>query len=195
MRSLSKKILLLLIALMPVAALAHIGHDDVEHLGFLAGFLHPFTGLDHLAAMLAVGIWSAMTTKRIWVAPVSFASLLLVGACLGIVGVTLPLVEPMIATSLLVIGLLLAVQVKLPAIAGAALVGAFAIFHGLAHGTELASASNIVAALIGMVLGTALIHLTGLGLGRVLMKFHVTWARVIGGAVSVLGLGFLTGLV
>ncbi|GHT81805.1 urease accessory protein [Betaproteobacteria bacterium] len=175
-------------------ASAHVGHDHGE-LGFLAGFFHPFSGLDHLAAMLAVGIWSAMTTRRFWVAPLSFASLLLVGAVLGVAGVAFPAVEPMIAVSLLVIGLLLAAQARLPALAGGSIVGLFAIFHGAAHGVELAEAGNIVAALAGMVLGTALIHLGGLGLGRALMRFSVTWARVVGGAVSALGLGLLAGLV
>ncbi|GHU29380.1 urease accessory protein [Betaproteobacteria bacterium] len=164
-------------------------------MGFMAGLLHPLTGADHLAAMLAVGVWSAMTTRRIWVAPVSFAALLLVGALLGIAGVSFPAVEPMIAASLLVIGLLLATQAKLPLAACAALVGVFAIFHGAAHGTELASAEPVAAALAGMVLGTALIHIAGLLLGRVLMQRHIVLARLAGGAISVFGVGLLTGVV
>lgn len=189
-----KSALFILLALASATAFAHAGHGE-ETMGFMAGLLHPLTGADHLAAMLAVGVWSAMTTRRIWVAPVSFAALLLVGALMGIAGVSLPAVEPMIAASLLVIGLLLATQAKLPLAACAALVGAFAIFHGAAHGTELASAEPIAAALAGMVLGTALIHIAGLLLGRVLMQRHIVLARLAGGAISIFGVGLLTGVV
>lgn len=189
-----KSALFILLALASSTAFAHAGHGE-EAMGFMAGLLHPLTGGDHLAAMLVVGIWSAMTTRRIWVAPVSFAALLLVGALLGIAGVSFPAVEPMIAASLLVIGLLLATQAKLPLALCAALVGAFALFHGAAHGTELASATPVAAALAGMVLGTALIHIVGLSVGRVLMQRHVALARIAGGAVSMLGVGLLTGVV
>ncbi|MDR3053898.1 MAG: HupE/UreJ family protein [Zoogloeaceae bacterium] len=183
-----------LLALASSAAFAHAGHGE-ETMGFVAGLLHPLTGADHLAAMLAVGVWSAMTTRRVWVAPVSFAALLLIGALMGISGVSFPAVEPMIAASLLVIGLLLATQAKLPLLASAGLVGAFALFHGAAHGTELASAEPVAAALAGMVLGTALIHIAGLSLGRVLTQRHVMLARLAGGAISVFGVGLLTGVV
>jgi urease accessory protein len=189
-----KIILFALLALVSSTAFAHAGHGE-EAMGFVAGLLHPLTGADHLAAMLAVGIWSAMTTRRIWVAPVSFAALLLVGALMGIAGVSFPAVEPMIAASLLVIGLLLATQAKLPLAVCAGLVGAFAIFHGAAHGTELATASPVAAALAGMVLGTALIHIAGLLMGRVLMQRHVLLARLAGGVVSLFGVGLLTGVV
>jgi urease accessory protein len=182
-----------LFALIPSAVLAHVGHADAPS-GFAAGFLHPFTGVDHLAAMLAVGIWSAMTTRRIWVAPLSFAGLLLIGALAGIAGVAFPAVEPMIAASLLVIGLLLATQAKLPLAACAALVGAFALFHGAAHGAELAASASVAAALAGMVLGTALIHVAGLALGRYALRRHVLWARAAGGLISVLGVGLLAGM-
>ncbi|MDR0588248.1 MAG: HupE/UreJ family protein [Burkholderiales bacterium] len=195
MRHFLKLCVLLSVALVPSLAFAHIGHGESAPIGFIAGFTHPFTGLDHLAAMLAVGIWSAMTTKRIWVAPVSFASLLLVGALLGVAGVSLPVIEPVIAASLLVIGLLIAVQVKLPVWAGALIVGAFAVFHGAAHGTELAEVNNVAGALIGMVVATASIHIAGLAIGRFLMRYPLVWARAAGGAVSVLGLGFLVGIV
>ncbi|MDR1889864.1 MAG: HupE/UreJ family protein [Zoogloeaceae bacterium] len=189
-----KFVLFALLTLVSSVAFAHVGHGE-EAMGFIAGLLHPLTGADHLAAMLAVGVWSAMTTRRIWVAPVSFAALLLVGALLGIAGVSFPAVEPMIAASLLVIGLLLATQAKLPLAVCASLVGAFAIFHGAAHGTELAGADPVAAALAGMVLGTALIHIAGLLLGRLLMRRHIFLARLAGGAISVFGIGLLTGVV
>lgn len=179
----------------PGLALAHLGNDAGLHhgLGFLAGLEHPFTGLDHLLAMVAVGIWSAMTTKRIWLAPASFAGMLLVGALLGAAGLSLGGIEPIIAASLLVLGLLVAARVHLPGPAGASLVGAFALFHGVAHGTELAGANVFAAALAGMLLGTLLLHLAGIGIGLTLNARNPWWSRVLGGGVALLGGGLLAG--
>ncbi|MDR0529647.1 MAG: HupE/UreJ family protein [Zoogloeaceae bacterium] len=176
------------------AAIAHTGHAE-EPLSFTAGFLHPLTGVDHLMAMLAVGMWSAMTTRRIWVAPLSFASLLLLGYVLGIIGLPIPAVESMIAASLFVIGLLLATQAQLSLDVSAALVGVFAVFHGAAHGTELANASSVWTALLGVLAGTVLIHVAGLLLGRALMCHRRVWAQIVGGVVTVSGIGLLTGFV
>ena len=173
----------LALAALSFSAAAHVG-DAHDHGGLLTGFLHPITGLDHLAAMLAVGVWSAMTTKRLWVAPVSFATLLLAGALMAQAGVAFPAIEPMIAVSMLVVGLLLAAQVKLPEAAGAVLVGAFALFHGAAHGQELADG----AALAGMVLGTAVLHATGIALGLGLKRAHHWLPRLAGGGVALMGL-------
>ncbi|MDM7942328.1 MAG: HupE/UreJ family protein [Hydrogenophaga sp.] len=171
------------LATLSFSAAAHVGgaHD---HGGLLTGFLHPITGLDHLAAMLAVGVWSAMTTRRLWVAPLSFAALLLAGALLAQAGIGFPAIEPMIAASLLVVGLLLAAQVKLPEAAGAVLVGTFALFHGAAHGQELADG----AALAGMVLGTAALHGVGIAMGLGLQRANHWAPRVAGGVVAVMGL-------
>jgi len=166
------------------SALAHVGADAGDHHGLLTGFTHPLTGLDHLAAMLAVGVWSAMTTRRIWAAPLTFAGLLLGGALLAQGGVAFPGIEPMIAASMLVVGLLLAAQVRLPEAAGALLVGAFALFHGAAHGQELAGAS----ALLGMVAGTAALHLAGMGLGLLLRARSAWLPRLAGIAVALFGL-------
>ena len=128
--------------------------------------MHPFTGLDHLVAMLAVGVWSALAAaqpgwRSLAAAPLSFAALLWIGALLALGGASLPAVEPMIATSLLVLGLLVATRRALPTPAGMALVGGFALFHGAAHGAELAGP----AALAGMVLATGLLHGAGLLIG------------------------------
>ena len=177
------------LAALSFSAAAHVG-DAHDHGGFLTGFLHPITGLDHLAAMLAVGVWSAMTTRRLWVAPVSFAALLVAGALLAQSGVAFPAIEPMIAASMLVVGLLLAVQVKLPEAAGAVLVGTFALFHGAAHGQELADG----AALAGMLVGTALLHAMGIGLGLGLKRGHQWLPRLVGGIVAVMGLNMGWGL-
>jgi urease accessory protein len=183
---------------LPALAFAHAGdapHDHGVSLGFSAGFLHPFTGLDHLAAMLAVGLWSALTQtgRRMLAAPFAFAGLLLVGALIGAAGIAsaLPGVEPMVAASVLALGLIAATRWKLSAAASSALVGAFAVFHGLAHGAELGGGT----ALIGMVAATALLHGGGLALGLKLRALAPVWSRAAGGAIALLGLGLLTRLV
>ncbi|MFA9439774.1 HupE/UreJ family protein [Uliginosibacterium sp. sgz301328] len=181
---------------LPGLALAHTGADGGAHhlAGFGEGLAHPFTGMDHLAAMVAVGIWSAMTARRAWIAPLSFASLVLAGALMGIANVALPAVEPMIAASLLVLGLLVATRASLPAGAGAVLAGGFALFHGLAHGTELTAAHSVAGALAGMVLGTALLHVAGLAIGHAMLRANAWWPRLLGGGVALLGAGFFTGM-
>lgn len=171
-------------------ALAHVGADGGGHHGFLSGLLHPITGLDHLAAMVAVGVWSAATTRRFWIAPIAFALTLFAGALLAQGGVAFPAIEPMIAASMLVVGLLLAARAKLPEAAGALLVGAFALFHGAAHGQELGG----LAALLGMVAGTALLHAVGMGLGQVLVKHSPWWTRAAGAVVALMGLNMGWGL-
>jgi urease accessory protein len=185
-----------IVTLLPSLALAHVGTDTHGHhslsAGFAAGFTHPFTGLDHLAAMLAVGVWSALAAPRAgWrsrvVVPFSFASLLLVGALLALDGLSLPAVEPMIATSLLVLGLLVATRQALPMGVGMALVGGFALFHGAAHGGELAGSS----ALAGMVLATGLLHGAGLLIGGRLRERSVWLARVAGLASAAFGAALL----
>ncbi len=174
----------LLLGAASTAALAHVGGDGGEHHGFLNGALHPITGLDHLAAMLAVGMWSAMTTRRVWLAPLSFAALLLLGALVAKLGLGLPAIEPMIAASMLVVGLLVATRTQLPEWAGAALVGAFALFHGAAHGQELAGGM----ALAGMVLGTAVLHAVGIAVGLGLQRTSAWWPRAAGAVVALMGL-------
>ncbi len=173
------------LAALPLAAAAHTGADAGAHHGFEAGFTHPFTGLDHLAAMLAVGLWSgtAAPRQRLWVAPAAFAALLLVGALAAHAGWVAPAVEPMIAASLLVLGLLLAARQTLAAPAAALLVGGFAVFHGAAHGNELGGAG----ALAGMVSATLLLHVAGLALGRGLRERHTWLPRAAGAAVTLLG--------
>ena len=179
----SHKFFALSAAAWPLAVWAHTGADAGAHHGFVAGLLHPFTGLDHLAAMLAVGLWSALTlNRRVWLAPLAFVSLLLVGALHG-PALGVPAVEPMIALSLLVLGLFVAARVKAAAPVGAFLVGAFALFHGAAHGEELRGE----AALAGMVLGTCALHALGLALGLRLRERNVWWTRAAGGAVALLG--------
>lgn len=168
---------------------AHIGIDIGSHheIGFMDGLLHPMTGLDHMAALLAVGFWGALTARRWWTTPLAFAAMLLGGALLGLAGLAFPVVEPMIAASLLVLGLLVAVRARMPVLAGAALVGVFAIFHGVAHGTELAGAAQIGALLAGMLITTVALHGLGVALGLAVRQRSAWWPRVAGVAVGLLG--------
>lgn len=179
-------------ALLPSLAIAHTGTDAGIHHGalLLDGFAHPFTGLDHLSAMVAVGVWSVLcfrhAGKRMLSVPAAFAGLLWVGGIAGVAGFGLPGVEAMVAVSLLVLGLLIAARVRLPLPAGAGLVGAFAIFHGLAHGAELPAA-----ALGGMVAATLLLHLGGMALGHFVLNRHQWLPRIAGMAVAAFGIGLL----
>ena len=170
---------------LPIAALAHPG-STAQH-GFADGFAHPFTGLDHLAAMLAVGAWSAASLRRAWVAPAAFVACLFAGAlatsgCLAVAGA-----EPLIAASLLVMGLLLAARAALAPPVAAALVSGFAFFHGASHGVELGAGP----ALAGMVLATALLHAAGLAIGLALRGRSAWWVRVPGAGLAAFGLALL----
>lgn len=180
-------------AVLPLTALAHTGSDGGGHHHFLDSFAHafshPFTGADHMAAMLAVGAWSALTVTPAWRAPAAFVVLLIAGALAGFAGLWVPGVEPMIAASVLVLGLLVAVQKKMPWVLAAALAGVFAFFHGAAHGFELAGDTGwaAVGALAGMALGSGLLHVCGMVLGKALMQRHLWLAKLAGGATAALG--------
>ncbi|MEO8388656.1 MAG: HupE/UreJ family protein [Polaromonas sp.] len=188
----------LLLAALPFAAGAHTGADEHSHLGFFTGFFHPLTGMDHLAAMVSVGLWSALAARRagpelLW-GPLGFAGMLLAGAVLGLQGMQIPAVEPMIAASLLVTGLLVVTRWHVPGIAAALIVGVFAVFHGLAHGYELADAPNAWVTLAGMLSATVLLHLTGLGVGWALRSANVWVPRVAGALVAIFGVTLLAQL-
>jgi urease accessory protein len=193
MTTLPRRLGLAAAALLPTLALAHTGAGAPHgHDAFFNGLLHPLTGIDHLAAMLALGIWSALTVRPAALAPAAFVLLLAAGALAGYAGLAVPAVEPMIAVSLLVIGLLLARRQQLPLAAGAALAGGFAFFHGVAHGSELAAGG--APALAGMLISTALLLLTGLALGRHALRSRRTLSTAAGGAVALLGSALLLGL-
>lgn len=190
-------LLLFALSVASTAALAHPGHGDEG--GFLAGFNHPFTGLDHLLVMLGVGLWSAMSVKRAWPdllwAPLGFVAVLLVGVALGMVGVTLPLVEPAIALSVVAIGLLIALRTRMPAFAAAMVVGVFAIFHGLVHGQGFAGSHDAGAAVLGLTLATILLHLVGVALGWALRsQQRPALPRFAGSAIAVAGVLVLGGI-
>ncbi|MRS99590.1 urease accessory protein UreJ [Ralstonia pickettii] len=182
-------------------AFAHPGHPGHTAEGsLLAGFLHPLTGADHLLAMVAVGVWSALASRSVrdalW-APAAFVALMILGALLGAGGVAVPMAEPMIAASLLVFGLLIAARAQLPTWGGALLCGAFALFHGYAHGTEFpAGAQTMFPYFVGgFAVATALLHTAGIG-GGFALKPRLAWlARLSGVGVALYGAGLLAAAV
>ena len=178
--------------LLSTAAFAHPGHDDS---GLTAGLLHPLTGADHLLAMLAVGLWSAIALrgKAVFAAPACFVLAMLAGAGLAFVGVSLPFVEGMIAFSVLAMGLLLAFRLELPVAVGAGIVGLFALFHGYAHGSE--ATGDVGGFIAGFAVTTALLHLAGIGIGTGLLRLNVSKvaAALLGGGIAIAGIAMLAG--
>lgn len=176
------------VLLAPALAQAHVGVGQTS--GFMHGFTHPVTGLDHVAAMVAVGLWAAQRTGRaIWMVPLTFVAVMSLGGLLGMGGVSIPFVEPGIAASVLVLGVLIAAAVRLPLVASSLLVGLFAIFHGHAHGMEMPATSSGLVYGIGFVLATGLLHGCGIGLGLCAQKLSSPRAiRYAGGAIAAFGL-------
>lgn len=165
--------------------------------GFISGFLHPIFGWDHVVAMVAVGLWGAfLGSPAIWVLPVVFPLVMAFGGALGVIGVPVPAVETGIAGSAVVLGAMVAFKVRPPIWVAAVIVGAFAIFHGHAHGTELPTASNPLSYSVGFVISTGLLHLFGIAFG-LLVRWPMGKIAVQagGGLIALLGIGFLTGVV
>jgi len=145
-------------------ALAHTGEGAIG--GFISGLLHPVLGLDHVIAMVAVGLWGAfLGMPAIWLLPVVFPLVMAFGGILGIIGIPIPAVEIGIAVSAIGLGALVAFAARPPVWIAAIIVGIFAIFHGHAHGNELPDAANPLAYSIGFVLATGLLHATGIAFG------------------------------
>jgi urease accessory protein len=174
-------------AFLPVAEAHTFGAQGT---GLTAGLVHPFMGLDHLLAMIAVGIWAGQLGGRaVWIVPLTFVSVMAAAAGLGPLGLSLPMVEPAIACSVLVLGLLIAGSVRLPTIAGAGLVGLFAVFHGYAHGLELPQAASPILYGLGFVLATTLLH--GLGIGFALSSRQYKIMQRIAGCSLIVASGLL----
>jgi len=172
-------------------------HTDAASLqgGFMSGFMHPILGLDHVVAMVAVGLWGAFLGKpAIWILPVVFPLVMAFGGALGVAGVNIPYIETGIALSGVVIGLAVALALRPPLWIAALIVAAFAIFHGHAHGTELPNAANPLIYSIGFVIGTGLLHLAGIAIGELTRwSWGKTLVRASGGLIALVGLSFLTG--
>lgn len=172
-------------------ALAHSGANMAG--GFQAGFWHPFSGLDHLLAMVAVGLWGAFLGRPLIVAlPVIFPTVMAFGALLAMLGVPAPPVELGIAVSVIALGSAIAAAYRAPVWLAAALTGMFGLFHGYAHGTEIPSLADPVAFSTGFVLATGSLHVLGIGLGSMLRSRRgVIAARAIGAGIAAAGAFFL----
>lgn len=179
---------LLSILLVPSLAQAHPGLAGHGH-GFENGLLHPLTGLDHICAMVAVGLWAAQCGGRaLWLVPSTFVSLMIIGGTLGMNGVGIPYVEPGIAASVLVLGLLIATAVRLPVAASMAIVGLFALFHGYAHGAEMPETASSLVYGIGFITATAGLHLSGIGASIAARRLaSEQMVRYAGGAIAACG--------
>jgi urease accessory protein len=161
--------------------------------GFASGLLHPLTGIDHMIAMVAVGIWGAqLGPPAIWLLPVTFPLVMAFGGVAGVLHVPLPMPEVAIALSALVLGAAVAARARVPFAAAAAVVGVFAIFHGHAHGVELPRTASPLAYGAGFVIATGLLHVSGIAIGT--LSRWPAGARVIqglGAAIAALGGYFL----
>lgn len=170
-------------------------HAGLHGAGFASGVAHPFTGLDHLLAMVAVGLWAAqLGGKARWAVPAAFVAMLGVGGALGMLGVNLPGVEEGIAASVLTLGLLIAFSTRLPLAAGMALAGAFAIFHGHAHGAEMPSVAAPWLYALGFIFSTILLHGVGLGAGMAMKTKLDRLVRLGGTALTFTGVWMLAGI-
>jgi urease accessory protein len=181
------------VAVVASPAFAHTG--GAAGGGFVTGFLHPILGWDHVAAVVAVGLWGAFLGKpAIWLLPVTFPLVMALGGAAGAAGVPLPGIETGIAASALIIGLAVLFAARPPLTVAAIVVAFFAIFHGHAHGTEMPEAISPLAYAAGFVIGTGLLHLFGIAFGLLTRSKNGTIAvRAAGGLIAAAGVGFLTG--
>lgn len=181
----------LLLVLLPATASAHTEGGAIG--GFTSGFTHPLSGLDHIVAMVAVGLWGAFLGGRaMWTLPVVFPAVMAFGGALGVLGIPLPSVETGIALSGIVLGLMVTFAAKPPLWVAAVIVGFFAVFHGHAHGTELPGSANAMTFSAGFVISTGLLHLCGIAFGTLT---RWPWGRVAvragGVAIALVGFAFL----
>jgi urease accessory protein len=178
-------------AMLSSPALAHV--EQGQAAGLLAGLAHPVSGLDHVLAMIAVGLWGAqLGAPAIWLLPLTFPIVMALGGLLGLLGVPLPGVELGIAASAILLGAAVMTERRLPLVAAAVLVGVFAVFHGHAHGTELPPGQSGLLYSLGFVVATGCLHAIGIAIGAI----H-RWPagrvalRIAGGGVGLAGLFFL----
>jgi urease accessory protein len=177
--------------LMPAIAAAHAETGRAD--GLLAGLHHPVSGLDHVLAMVSVGLWGAeLGAPAIWLLPVTFPIAMAFGGMLGLIGVPLPGVEIGIALSAVVLGVAVLTAWRPPLWVAAVIVGVFALFHGHAHGTELPAGSSGLLYSIGFVVATGLLHATGIGIGTMhRWDWGQAMLRAAGAGVATSGAYFL----
>ena len=189
--SLNKLFATAALLLVPALAFAHPGHGDN---GLVAGMSHPLGGLDHLLAMLAVGLWAAQQKGAArWALPCTFVGTMLIGGLLGFEGLALPALENRIAASVLALGVAVALAVRPPLLMAMAATALFALFHGVAHGLELPEMSSPWAYAAGFVGATAALHAAGYALVRFLPAAAAPLVRVAGSASAATGVWLLAG--
>ena len=182
----------------PQFASAHVGLGDAHDA--IHGFIHPLTGIDHILAMVSVGLLAAnLGGRATWAVPASFVSMMLVGGILGMNGFELPLTELGIGLSVISLGSLIAVSARLPVALAMAMAGVFAIFHGFAHGAEMpVDASGLMFA-TGFVVATASLHIAGIvlgiGIARLSQSISDKVLKVGGGAVALAGVALVSGMI
>lgn len=191
-----RALLALTLIALPTAALAHTGHGDTA--GFIHGFMHPVGGLDHVLAMLAVGVFAFVLGGRALIlVPLAFVGMMALGFALGLGRVDLPFVELGIALSSIVIGAAAAWGKPMPVAGAMALVGAFAIFHGHAHGTEMPATAQGLEYAAGFMAATVLLHAAGIaaamGVAKLTVRFGKPLARIAGALFAAGGVGVLAG--
>jgi urease accessory protein len=193
LRTRSARVLTVTFLALSAADTAFAHTQKGEAVGFLTGFRHPISGLDHVLAMVAVGLWGAqLGTPAVWVLPVAFPMVMAFGGMLGLIGVPLPGIEYAIALSAILLGAAVMFEVRPPLWMAALLVGFFAIFHGHAHGTELPAGQSAVLYSIGFVMATGCLHALGIGIGTI---HRWQWGkgilRLAGGLVTIGGAFFM----
>lgn len=186
----------LLLAASAGAAHAHVGDHGSS---LAAGFAHPLTGLDHVLAMVGIGVWAAQrgaTDRRaLWALPAAFVAVMLAGAAAGWAGLSLPMVETGIVGSVVLLGLLLMGAPKLPNWAPVAATAVFAVFHGYAHGTEIPAGGALAGYAAGFLAATIALHVAGIGIGSALIRAAgALGPRGFGGALILGGAAIAVGI-
>ena len=186
------------ILMMLTPALAHTGIGDTT--GFAHGFMHPIGGIDHVLAMVAVGLFAALLGRRaLWLVPASFVAMMAVGGALGAAGVSIPFVEIGIGLSVVALGAAVALRFNMGVVVAMAFVGFFAIFHGHAHGTEMPDTASGIEYGLGFVVATAVLHVAGIGLGLAISKMNESHgqriAQAAGGSTVLAGAAILAHLI
>lgn len=193
MKNTSPNWLLFLLLFVPVMAFAHVESGAYGSGGFLTGIMHPVTGLDHVIAMVAVGLWGAqLGAPALWVLPVAFPLIMAIGGALGAIGIPIPAVETGIAASGLILGLAVLFNVRVPLWVSLIPISIFAVYHGHAHGTEMPDYGVPLMYAAGFVFATGMLHLCGIAIGALWNWSKGQWiVRGSGGVIAAMGGYFL----
>ncbi len=180
---------------LPVAASAHVGVGDTY--GFIHGFSHPLSGIDHILAMVAVGLFAVQLGGRmLWLMPLTFVSAMALAGIVGMSGISLPFVEIGIGISVVVLGLAIVFRLSVPTFVAMSFIGFLAIFHGHVHGAEMPERVSALAYGIGFICATALLHAIGVGLALAVSEagrvYNLRIVQVGGGAIAIAGVAILS---